>query len=559
MRVIGNNIDTPFQTAMTNNSGTIIYQGRPVTVNFDGTIDLAQTSIAEMDSIPVDVFANNYTTTGPGTSANHCDMVYDPYYDKVIAVFVADLNAGAGTLGYYMVGQLNLIDPADLGVSNAAITWSTPATFTNESALFARIVRVDHFDGNWHSTSLGADARSCYVIAYRRPTNAGRCVASTFDGNTLCAFGSAVEFDSTTASQGVTDISLCYNEQTQKVLVTYSRQQNTSKIVTLNVSGNNLITSDAQTYTSSWGEGHTSVYDKAKKRVVDIYNETGVGIRAVCLKSIGDRVYAGSIMPIRNADSQYLSKAVYCEMPGVIAIAAVNKSNDYGEITLCRVAEEGGSAYAGNVNIEAIGTSEFHSASTGYLALVYNNNYGNDFSQGCLNVYFVDIGDSYKRKQVTAKVNSGWQGSTPSLTNISAEQAFDTTTGTASYSFCAAFTTGINRTVMIYIPPDAITTGGQAPYATVVAQNNGRKLTRTNFIGFSGKEVNANSNLMSVKTRGAVSFVNHGSTYDEGEMYFLNGAGNIISTGNGSQSYSLGMATPSAGVAISQTELVIKV
>ena len=42
-------------------------------------------------------------------------------------------------------------------------------------------------------------------------------------------------------------------------------------------------------------------------------------------------------------------------------------------------------------------------------------------------------------------------------------------------------------------------------------------------------------------------------------MYFLNGAGNIISTGNGSQSYSLGMATPSAGVAISQTELVIKV
>ena len=142
MRVIGNNIDTPFQTAMTNNSGTIIYQGRPVTVNFDGTIDLAQTSIAEMESIPVDVFANNYTTTGPGTSAKDSDMVYDPYYDKVIAVFVADLNAGAGTLGYYMVGQLNLIDPADLDASNAAITWSTPATFTNESALFARIVRV---------------------------------------------------------------------------------------------------------------------------------------------------------------------------------------------------------------------------------------------------------------------------------------------------------------------------------------------------------------------------------------------------------------------------------
>ena len=59
MRVIGNNIDTPFQTTMTNNSGGLIYSGRPVTVNFDGTIDVAGASITEAASIPVEAQSNS--------------------------------------------------------------------------------------------------------------------------------------------------------------------------------------------------------------------------------------------------------------------------------------------------------------------------------------------------------------------------------------------------------------------------------------------------------------------------------------------------------------------
>jgi len=214
--------------------------GDTVIVNSDGTVSVVAGSDASAGT-PV---------TFEASTASEIAATFDSNSNKVVIAYGDEGNSNYGTA---IVGT----------VSGSSISFGTPVVFVSQVADFISAT----FD-----TAAGK-----VVIAYRdnrgSPDLDGVAIVGTVSGSSI-SFGSPVIFENDRADH----ISICYDSDSQKVVVAYSDTNNSSygTAIVGTVSGTSISFGSATVFNNSGDTRFmSSAYDANAQKVVIAYRDNG--------------------------------------------------------------------------------------------------------------------------------------------------------------------------------------------------------------------------------------------------------------------------------------------
>ena len=295
MRIVGNDPTLSRQITATA-SGAISAAGKPLIVNTDGTV-----SLAEIQSSAVGASVN---VTSGGTLGEHPAITYDSNSNRYVAVFSDDGNSGYGTAVVVSVSGTTisvgssvvfsgsskgtdisiafdsnankvLIAYRDQGNSNYgtavvgtvdnsdnSISFGTPAVFESATAQYMGM----DFDSNANK----------FVIAYRDGGNSGHgtAVVATISGTDV-SFGTPVVFNA--ASNFTDPTPVTFDSSNNKVLISYrdSGNSNYGTSIVGTVSGTAISFGTEAVFESANSSVIGSVFDSSNNKVVIGYRDAG--------------------------------------------------------------------------------------------------------------------------------------------------------------------------------------------------------------------------------------------------------------------------------------------
>jgi len=295
MRIVGNDPTLSRQITATA-SGAISAAGKPLIVNTDGTVSLAETQSSAVGA--------SVNVTSGGTLGEHPAITYDSNSNRYVAVFSDFGNSGYGTAVVVSVSGTTcsvgssvvfsgsskgtdisiafdsnankvLIAYRDQGNSNYgtavvgtvdnsdnSISFGTPAVFESATAQYMGM----DFDSNANK----------FVIAYRDSGNSGHgtAVVATISGTDV-SFGTPVVFNA--ASNFTDPTPVTFDSSNNKVLISYrdSGNSNYGTSIVGTVSGTAISFGTEAVFESANSSVIGSAFDSSNNKVVIGYRDAG--------------------------------------------------------------------------------------------------------------------------------------------------------------------------------------------------------------------------------------------------------------------------------------------
>ena len=348
MRIVGNDPTLSRQLTATA-SGAISAAGKPLIVNTDGTVSLAETQSSAVGA--------SVNVTSGGTLGEHPAITYDSNSNRYVAVFSDDGNSGYGTAVVVSVSGTTisvgssvvfsgsskgtdisiafdsnankvLIAYRDQGNSNYgtavvgtvdnsdnSISFGTPAVFESATAQYMGM----DFDSNANK----------FVIAYRDGGNSGHgtAVVATIS-STSVSFGTPVVFNA--ASNFTDPTPVTFDSSNNKVLISYrdSGNSNYGTSIVGTVSGTAISFGTEAVFESANSSVIGSAFDSSNNKVVIGYRDAGNSGHgtAVVATISGTNVSFGTPVVFNAAGIQYPDLAFNTQLNKVFIVYQDNET-----------------------------------------------------------------------------------------------------------------------------------------------------------------------------------------------------------------------------------------
>ena len=535
MRVIGNNVDTPYEINIPNNSGSVIYDGRVLVMEEDGTLNYhnesktqAAGSVSTISTYAKD--ESNYW--------NKKSIIYIPRDNKIVVSYNTQQGGQNDTLKY-RVGTVNY---------DNSFTWGTENTIVSpgQAPAFAELC-------------YDPDQNSIFCVYQKGNGNYGlACKAGTLSGTTI-TWGNELDLDTTTASGGCSDCTVAYSDSARQMLVVYSNNSNNhTRAIPVTISGNVCTAQSYYPIVSPATQHPVLTFDKYYKRfVLAGFNDSSAQVFSKGISLQGFTIQLGSTNGFSqgvNSTGQLSGK--FCEGTGSHCFTYVSSdvgSSGQGETLTVKFVDSGG-GFGGSESLETIQSiATFHSAATAYLSTAWDTSVSSGTYQGMFQMFYTDDADSDKLKVVGCEVNENSVGNGPTTTNFTNEfTLYDT--HPVQHPGAACHIDPLGKSVVVFI------VSSQVLYALAYQSSDTHTLTRDNYIGVA-KGNSINGQRVKIITRGGVTPVSSSSNYKVGENY--NVYGHVQDpqeiAGNGQTDYSLNRPSVPVGTAISTFQMLIKV
>ena len=415
------------------------------------------------------------------------------------AVFDPDTNQVAlvyakDTPGYVVMGS----------ISGNTVTYGTPVEFNS---------------GNTQHNSITYDTtNNRLVVAFQDSGDSqkGKVIVGTVTG-TAVTFGSEQQFEN-----GNTQLtSIVFDDSNDKVVITY---QDTGdyyygKSIVGTVSGNSISVGSVVEWNSATTEYITSTFDSTNKKVIVAYTQSSNAYMRVGTVS-GNTISFGSAVQFNTGGAQYNNGTPMIYVPSIdkVLIAYRDGGNsNYGTII------------AGTVSGDSISFGSetvFENSSIYDPSLAYNTQTNN------IVVAYRDAGD-----------NDYCKYSVGTISGTTITMGTPVTASTDSISEANATYDSFNNRVLLHWAKDDSPERGDSK----VLRNEGTNLKSENFIGFSDAAY-TDGQTAKIQIEGSVDDAQTGLT--TAKVHYVQNDGSLSTTA--------GTPSVSAGIAITDTKIIVK-
>jgi len=477
-----------------------IANGDTCIVNTNGTVSKIVSTHNEVNSPTVATF--NQFNSG---DTEMIDSVYDPDEQKIIVVYRDDGNNSYGTC---VVG--------DIDSATGGITWGTPVVFHSQSTASVRCTYEEDVDR--------------LLVVFRDAPDL-KAVAASISG-TVPTFGSVTTIQTSGINNNTHDI--VYDKNNQRSVVVYEdggasdgpsarTLQVTSGVTVGNIGSKTTIQS-----ITGRGEPMRIAYDDNAQKCVVVYGQAGENAvcRVVTLTSSGSNITVGTVATVASyVTAQY--NIVYDEsaQKHVIIYTAQGDSTKGGRV---RVATVSGSTIS--LGQEDTWLSSDDNAAFSHSSMVYIPEL-----QKCV-AAFRNLKNSNHGNYIKFTVNTG----TNRVTTSSIFEFIQST-----IEFTAAV---YNRnSKVLTIPFRNVDAAGIGSAANIALTTESTNLTANNFIGFSD----------AAYTDGQTAKIQIEGSVDDAQTGLTTAKVHYVQT-DGSLSTTAGNPSVSAGIAITDTKIIVK-
>ena len=477
-----------------------IANGDTCIVNTNGTVSKIVSTHNEVNSPTVATF--NQFNSG---DTEMIDSVYDPDEQKIIVVYRDDGNNSYGTC---VVG--------DIDSATGGITWGTPVVFHSQSTASVRCTYEEDVDR--------------LLVVFRDAPDL-KAVAASISG-TVPTFGSVTTIQTSGINNNTHDI--VYDKNNQRSVVVYEdggasdgpsarTLQVTSGVTVGNIGSKTTIQS-----ITGRGEPMRIAYDDNAQKCVVVYGQAGenADCRVVTLTSSGSNITVGTVATVASyVTAQY--NIVYDEsaQKHVIIYTAQGDSTKGGRV---RVATVSGSTIS--LGQEDTWLSSDDNAAFSHSSMVYIPEL-----QKCV-AAFRNLKNSNHGNYIKFTVNTG----TNRVTTSSIFEFIQST-----IEFTAAV---YNRnSKVLTIPFRNVDAAGIGSAANIALTTESTNLTANNFIGFSD----------AAYTDGQTAKIQIEGSVDDAQTGLTTAKVHYVQT-DGSLSTTAGNPSVSAGIAITDTKIIVK-
>ena len=477
-----------------------IANGDTCIVNTNGTVSKIVSTHNEVNSPTVATF--NQFNSG---DTEMIDSVYDPDEQKIIVVYRDDGNNSYGTC---VVG--------DIDSATGGITWGTPVVFHSQSTASVRCTYEEDVDR--------------LLVVFRDAPDL-KAVAASISG-TVPTFGSVTTIQTSGINNNTHDI--VYDKNNQRSVVVYEdggasdRPSARTLQVTSGVTVGNIGSKTTIQSITGRGEPMRIAYDDNAQKCVVVYGQAGenADCRVVTLTSSGSNITVGTVATVASyVTAQY--NIVYDEsaQKHVIIYTAQGDSTKGGRV---RVATVSGSTIS--LGQEDTWLSSDDNAAFSHSSMVYIPEL-----QKCV-AAFRNLKNSNHGNYIKFTVNTG----TNRVTTSSIFEFIQST-----IEFTAAV---YNRnSKVLTIPFRNVDAAGIGSAANIALTTESTNLTANNFIGFSD----------AAYTDGQTAKIQIEGSVDDAQTGLTTAKVHYVQT-DGSLSTTAGNPSVSAGIAITDTKIIVK-
>ena len=393
-------------------------------------------------------------------------------------------------------------------ISGETVSYGATATFTSNAT-------------NWNAVTYDTNSNRV-VVAYRDDNdgNKGKAVVGTVTG-TAVTFGTPVQFESGNSQY----IAITFDSNENKVVISYQDYPDSSrgKFIVGNVSGDTISFGSATIFNDATTQYIASTFDSTNNKVVTFYS-TGSGSYATVATVSGTSITQNTIADMDASESQFYNgtPAIYdSSIDKILVVYTDTGDSNKGKIR------------AGSISGSTLtfgSETTFSNEGMNYPSVAYNS--------------------------TDSKINVIWRSSqAPSYTFYN-HHAVGTISGTTvsmgdtsttfGYSSSAASATydPINNRTLFAVARDVNPTfRGDSK----VFRNEGFNLTSTNFIGFSDAAY-TDGQTAKIQIEGSVDDAQTGLT--TAKVHYVQTDGTLSTTA--------GTPSVSAGIAITDTKIIVK-
>ena len=476
-------------------SGTIP-NGATVVINTDGTVGVVTTTV-------VGVQTTSSTSVYSNAIRFFSDVAYDSGNDRFV-VFWAD-NDGSNYYGYARVVAVNS---------------------ANNSLTFGALTTV--YAGHTRSLAIAYDeSAQRVVLAYQKyGSNAGAKVGNVDPSDNSINFGSEIDVDS---SDALSNINVVYAPDQEKTLFVYKNGTNSNygmvRVGTVDPSDNSMTLGGTNNYTTNDHYGAVAGYDTTNNRLLVAYRDGGNSNYGTVIAGTisGNAVTfgTGGVFASENAEP-YPKGGVLHDSVNNKNVVFFRDSNENGEARVFTVNTDDNSI---TYSAAAVTFNHFRTGSTG--AVVYNS------SAGKYSIINKDEDDSSKTKLKTANIVGTAITTTPAVTIDSNSTDY----------FAGAYNSTLRNSLLTY--SDESTTDIEAFVHQI--GHSYTNLTAENFIGFSDAAY-TDGQTAKIQIEGSVDDAQTGLT--TAKLHYVQTDGSLSTTA--------GTPSVSAGIAITDTKIIVK-
>jgi hypothetical protein len=473
-----------------------------------GTLSNGQTVIVTSDGKAAGVTTTGFTeslgseTTVLSSSATGNiggNILYDSTNNKIVIAFQDSGDSGKGKA---FVGT----------VSGTSITFGSAVTFQNSSVQHVRI---------------GGDGSGKVVIVYKDPsTSPGdkiSAIAGDISGDSINFGSKATVSDNAFFGNDLPDIA--YDSNADKYVLV-SKNNHTSNIISrvLTVSGT-TITSGSEVNVFNLGsmDEPRIQYDPVNQKVVIVSQRSG-GSKAIVGTVSGTSISFGSAVDYESGQAYY-PDITYDASAGAMLITFQDGDDSY-KSKLIAGTVSGTSISFGSPVIYASGTNYSRANAVVYNAASETNS-----------VFFQDYAGSGQPGKYLQATVSG------TTVTINTAQTFNSGSGGPS-GFGIAYDSTNKVTVTAYVRTNNSNYGSAIVFRSPYVETN---LTANNFIGFSDAAY-TNGQTAKIQIEGSVDDAQTGLT--TAKVHYVQTDGSLSTTA--------GTPSVSAGIAITDTKIIVK-
>ena len=473
-----------------------------------GTLSNGQTVIVTSDGKAAGVTTTGFTeslgseTTVLSSSATGNiggNILYDSTNNKIVIAFQDSGDSGKGKA---FVGT----------VSGTSITFGSAVTFQNSAV---------------NSVKIGGDGSGKVVIVYKDPsTSPGdkiSAIAGDISGDSINFGSKATVSDNAFFGNDLPDIA--YDSNADKYVLV-SKNNHTSNIISrvLTVSGT-TITSGSEVNVFNLGsmDEPRIQYDPVNQKVVIVSQRSG-GSKAIVGTVSGTSISFGSAVDYESGQAYY-PDITYDASAGAMLITFQDGDDSY-KSKLIAGTVSGTSISFGSPVIYASGTNYSRAN-----AVVYNA------ASETSSVFFQDYGGSGQPGKYLQATVSG------TTVTINTAQTFNSGSGGPS-GFGIAYDSTNKVTVTAYVRTNNSNYGSAIVFRSPYVETN---LTANNFIGFSDAAY-TNGQTAKIQIEGSVDDAQTGLT--TAKVHYVQTDGSLSTTA--------GTPSVSAGIAITDTKIIVK-
>jgi len=429
---------------------------------------------------------------------NHVASDYDASTGRLVIAYQDEGNNDYGTA---IVGTVD--------VDNNSISFGTEVVFESATT-------------NWIAVTYDANAEKV-VISYQDAGNSnyGTAIVGTVSGTSI-SFGSPTVFESATTDR----IHSVYDSNAQKVVIFYQDRGNSNygTAIVGTVSGTSISFGSATVFESANASEFSGAFDSSNNKVVIAYKDLGnssYGTAVVGTVS-GTSISFGTPVVFESANTEYTATAFDSENNKiVIAYRDAGNSNK-------------GTYIVGTVSGTSIsfGTADyFENADSDHIGLGY------DANAKKLVIAYGDVGNSD-----AYTVNNGTLSGT-TVTWGTPQLVTGATSGRGQLS-SVVYASDVKRITVAYRNNAVSGVGSAYVYRNSNVETN---LTSTNFIGFSDAAY-SNGATAKIQIEGSVDDAQTGLT--TAKVHYVQNDGSLSTTA--------GTPSVSAGIAITDTKIIVK-